>query len=358
MEKPDNLDDFYEIANANMIDLQIVFLIEKYFLNAVGWKIILETPQALAAELLKVIWLGSSSEEHLATSVLSQFCEIMSFININHSVLIQFDFFVWTFAILQFIFTGSNLSQESDNLNKILNSIIEMGYDNLPELIKCYESLNELCDKSLTCSELEADIQSETTMIQTPQHSNFQSTNEFEYWEFESEPKVDANYEMQQEKMTDFITEQRAWDTTILDAVNSKFKQLRTYQMNSTMKLHKVCLKKERKFYFYKVKSSRFSCIIFRVRLLRLKYFTSCNPLEMAYNCLNNIISASSIDLKHIRLISFIKKKQRAKAKNKCSTKRKLVYKPRSIYDSQKFSFILQMSRYQANFSVLCDKLL
>lgn len=166
-------------AVKSCINLDVIYQIEAFILNKLGWKLSLDTPQSLSIDFLKLIASFRTSQEldELICFLSSDFNRIFSFIHSEYSMYIQFNPFIWTVVILQFILIRRDLPQESSNLNEVINAIMgESKTDELPNLISCFDMVTNLFEQSQSQTEAEYEHISDT-LLQTPIHTKIESLN-------------------------------------------------------------------------------------------------------------------------------------------------------------------------------------
>lgn len=87
--------------------------------------------------------------DELVKSLALDFNRIFSFIYSEYTIYSQFNGFIWTVVILQFILIRSKLHQESGNLNVVINMIMsESNANELSQLIQCFDIVNSLFEQS------------------------------------------------------------------------------------------------------------------------------------------------------------------------------------------------------------------
>lgn len=112
---------------------------------------------------MEIVAEGDDRENQISI-LLGEFHKIFSFIYSEYSIYKQFNNFIWTVVILQFIFVSSNQSIETSNLNRLIDLVLgDSSYEELPLYIKCFDVLSNLHEKSFNQSESEKSIQ--TTQV-------------------------------------------------------------------------------------------------------------------------------------------------------------------------------------------------
>lgn len=123
----------------------------------------------LAIELLNFILIKYSeiNQIDLIKQLSSEFNQTFGFIHSDYKVYKQFNSFIWTIVILQFILTKSSLLEESSSLNALIDLLMtEAQCDELPQLISCFDLINSLYENSI--SENEKDISENKVILHTP----------------------------------------------------------------------------------------------------------------------------------------------------------------------------------------------
>lgn len=145
MERPNNLVYLKDEAVKSGLNLDVVYEIENYILNKLCWKLPLETPQVLAYVLLTVA--SVQIDEGVCKALASEFDMTLQYIQLHYHVYRQFNLFIWTLSILQFILLQNKLENESQTLNLIIEAIMRDAQCNdAPDLIECFDLLTDLYD--------------------------------------------------------------------------------------------------------------------------------------------------------------------------------------------------------------------
>ena len=144
IDRPNNLSKLKEIAVEKDINLEVVYTIESFILNKLGWKIFLDTPQVLAIELtnLAIVNNNKKEKEEWVKHIMEEFSEIFNNIHYRYDTYNKYNQFIWTCVVLHYIFSKC-FTQEAENLSTIISSIVK-DKDNINKLTDCFELINEM----------------------------------------------------------------------------------------------------------------------------------------------------------------------------------------------------------------------
>lgn len=110
---------------------------------------------------------GLSDQIEVLNQLSFEFNQIFSFIHTEYNIYKQFNSFIWTVVILQFILIKNRLTDYSCTLNFLIDlTMREAQCDDLPQLIKCFDLINSLYENSL--SENESESRPNDLILQTP----------------------------------------------------------------------------------------------------------------------------------------------------------------------------------------------
>lgn len=150
----------------------------------------LETPQVLAKDLLESIIIVEDQYKQIDT-LLVEFNQLFIFIYLEYSIYKQFNQFIWTVVILQFIFIRNKQYTQSAKLSTIIEKVLEESCgDQLILFIQCFDLINNLYQKSVSKNDLD-DILLTNQTEKINRIDSYNLTEEKELKEFDTKANAD-----------------------------------------------------------------------------------------------------------------------------------------------------------------------